>query len=166
MLETTHDHPFLSTVYDDAERYDLEVELAFLLLHHAAYRRLNRSHTVVLDFSPVKDLLFAEAMLSGKDRAVFEALYEHVYAPFAPPDLVVYLDASPELSFQRVMTRLETEPDRRFEAEMDIDRLRLMCQLYDARLAELGREVVRLEVTGSQDPDYVADALARLAPNI
>src|SRR4051812_49406922 len=99
MCETTDRHPFLESVYRDDDRYDLEVELAFLLLHSSAWRRLDRSQTTVTDFSRYKDVLFAKDMLGDKpeDYALFADVYRRLYDGYLGADVVVYLRASPEL---------------------------------------------------------------------
>lgn len=161
LCETTQDHPFLETVYDDARRYDLNVELAFLLLHNAGYRRVGSETTAVSDYSPAKDLVFAEAMLAGRELDLFVELYEQLYAGYRPPKLVVYLDASPELCLQRITERLRTDRSRAFEAGMDISRLRLMQSLYASRSAELGETVKRLAI---HPEDTVDDVVENLLP--
>src|SRR3954452_5775515 len=90
LCETTQDHPFLDSVYDDERRFDLEVELAFLLLHAGPYRRIDRATTTVTDYSPAKDVLFARDMLDGADLDLWLRTYEHVYRELPLPELVVF----------------------------------------------------------------------------
>jgi len=52
--ESTHNHPFLDSVYRDDARHDLEVELAFLLLHASAWRAIEAAGVTVTDFTPVR----------------------------------------------------------------------------------------------------------------
>lgn len=162
VCETTHDHPFLETVYDDARRYDFQVESAFLLLHNAGYRQIRRGATVVTDYSPVKDLLFAQAMLSGRDLELFVDLYNHLYFGLPMPEVVVYLDATPELCLKRVRRRLETDPARAFEAGMDGERLRLIKRVYESHMADLGDRVLRLDVGEGDTEADVVDALDKV----
>jgi deoxyguanosine kinase len=162
VCETTHDHPFIETIYDDTGRYDMQVELAFLLLHNAGYRRIPQEATVVTDYSPAKDLLFAEAMLAGRDLELFGDLYEQLYADLPAPELVLYLDASPDLCLERVRQRLETDPARTFEMRMDITRLRIMRDIYEARMAELGARVLRYTVGSADTESQVTDGLVNL----
>jgi deoxyadenosine/deoxycytidine kinase len=84
VIESTHNHPFLESVYRDGHRHDLEVELAFLLLHANAWRSIDRSATTVTDFTPVKDLLFARDTLADEDLRLFEAIYERLNEGSAP----------------------------------------------------------------------------------
>ena len=166
VCETTHDHPFLETVYDDTRRYDLQVELAFLLLHNAGYRQIDRNTLTIADFSPVKDLIFADAMLSGRERDLFDALYHELYERYLPPEVVVYLDAAPELCLGRVRKRLEADESRKFEAGMDLDRLRLIQEIYEAKMSDLGNSVVRLSVDDQPAEEIIDDLLSLIAVHL
>jgi deoxyadenosine/deoxycytidine kinase len=79
LRETTGDHPFLREVYDDADRDDLTVELSFLIVHANPFRRIDRSRLAICDFSPAKDMLFAEEMLDASDLDLFRTVYDRVY---------------------------------------------------------------------------------------
>lgn len=153
LLETTADHPFLQSVYDDERRHDLGIELAFLLLHASGWRGALATATPTLsDFSPVKDLIFADDMLEGDDRQLFETAYRRLHVPDERPELVVFLDVGPEECLRRARRR-----GRDFEAAMSADRLERLHHRYRARLHELGKRLVTLEVTPSEGPDRVAD---------
>lgn len=165
--ETTQGHPFLDTVYDDARRYDLQVELAFLLIHNGGYRQLRRREAVVTDFSPVKDLLFADAMLAGRDLEIFVEVYEQLYTGHPAPDRVVYLDVAPDLCLHRIRTRMERDPSRRFEAGMDLERLLQIQAVYESRLPELGKTVIRFDVNdGMTESEVVEGLMSALLPRV
>jgi deoxyguanosine kinase len=154
LQETTQDHPFLDSVYDDAHRYDLEVELAFLLLHAGAYRRVDRSLTTVADYSPAKDVLFARDMLRGEDLDLWLRTYRHVYRDLPLPDVVVFLRLPPEECLKRVQSR-----GRDFESRVTVERLSRMEALYENELDGLGQRVDVLDIQPGWEPDDVADAI-------
>jgi deoxyadenosine/deoxycytidine kinase len=162
VCETTQDHPFLSTVYDDQARHDLQVELAFLLLHSAAYREISVDRNVVTDFSPVKDLLFAADMLAEPDLALFESVYHQLYSGQSIPSLVAYLDVSPEVCMDRVRRRLSSDGRRSFEQGLELVRLQRMQERYEARLSDLGERVLRLPIPAELSETQVADQLVEL----
>lgn len=158
--ETTGDHPFLRQVYNDQGRDNLTVELAFLIVHANAYRRVNRASATVTDFSPVKDLLFAEDMLAGPELDFFRQSYHVLYHGHLPPDLVVYLRAVPELCLARIRERYERDPHRRFEQGLTLERLRRMHERYEAGADRLGARVVAYDVDPRAQADDVADGVA------
>ncbi len=160
--ETTADHPFLSQVYDDQGRDDLTVELAFLIVHANAYRRVNRASATVTDFSPVKDLLFAEDMLAGAELDFFRQSYNVLYHVHPPPDLVIYLRAEPELCLGRIRKRYERDPGRLFEQGLTLERLHRMHHRYEAGADRLGARVVAYDVDSGDQEDDVADGVASI----
>lgn len=147
LIESTQQHPFLESVYRDEARHDLEVELAFLLLHASAWRAIEPTQRTVSDFTPVKDLLFARDMLTDRaDLELFEAAYERLNKGSPRAQIVIFLRASPELSLERVRARYERDEHRRFEQSMELERLRrIECQ-YEAHHQELGRTVLDLDL--------------------
>ena len=162
LRETTADHPFLQQVYDDAHRDDLTLELSFLLVHANPYRLLDRTRTTICDFSPAKDLLFAEDMLGGRDLTLFDEIYAHVYEQHPLPEVVVYLNAEPSLCLARVRHRMTTDPSRSFEAGMTLERLERMRSRYEDGLEQLGESAVVFNVEASTGPEALADAIVGL----
>ena len=162
VCETTQNHPFLETVYHDAGRYDLQVELAFLLLHSAAYRQIPGERVTVTDFSPTKDRFFAEGLLSGSDLDLFERVYSQLYAGKPQPETVVFLDAAPDLCMERVRQRLSRDPTRRFEEGLEMGRLQRMRDIYLSRVHELGQRVLRLPISADLSEVDVVDRLLEL----
>lgn len=146
-IESTQHHPFLDSVYRDEARHDLEVELAFLLLHASAWRGIEPGQRTVTDFTPVKDLLFARDTLGeAADLELFEAAYERLNEGSAQAQFVIFLQASAELSLARVRERFERDERRRFEQSMELERLRRIEHQYEVHHSQLGRTVLDLDL--------------------
>ena len=153
LTESTQDHPFLEAVYRDGDRHDLEIELAFLLLHASAWRAIEPGAHTVSDFTPMKDLVFARDTLTDPDDlALFEGAYERLNRDSRPADVVLYLDATAELALSRVRQRYEKDPNRRFEEAMESERLRAIERGYEVHHAELGARVVDLDLAAILKP--------------
>jgi deoxyguanosine kinase len=147
VIESTHNHPFLDSVYRDDARHDLEVELAFLLLHANAWRAIDPAASTVTDFTPVKDLLFARDMLSvPEDLDLFERAYWRLRDGSGPADVVIYLRATPALALERVRARFEEDEHRRVEMTMELERLRRIERQYESHREMLGERVLVLEL--------------------
>ena len=109
LLEEPDANPFLPGFYQDRVRYALPAQLFFLFQRVRQVRALNQSDlftsVTIADFMLEKDPLFARATLSDDELS----LYDQVYAslkPSAPrPDLVIYLQASPDTLVERVRQR-------------------------------------------------------------
>jgi deoxyguanosine kinase len=160
--ETTGEHPFLGQVYEDVIRDDLTVELAFLLVHANAYRRIPRGSRTICDFSPVKDQLFAEDMLSGAELNFFLDAYRFVYQDHPRPDVALYLRADPALCLERVRKRLEHDPGREFELGMTLERLVRMRDRYESALDRLGDKCLVYDLVAARTEEQVAADLATI----
>ncbi|HQO28083.1 MAG TPA: deoxynucleoside kinase [Accumulibacter sp.] len=114
LLEEPERNPFLARFYRDEEHFGLATQLHFLLQRIDKVREMPTSEVpeqpVVSDFLLAKDPLFALLTLREDEYALYRRLLEEL-APVAPvPDLVVYLQASPDILIARVRRRaLEME---------------------------------------------------------
>lgn len=149
--ERSADHPFLDAFDRDIPRYTLETELCFVLLHYHQYRDLDRGRLVLLDYSPVKDLVFADLNLDSGDHELFEALYARTSGSLPTPDLTVFLDLELELILTRIRQR-----GRDYEHGIDPAYLAGLRDAYMRREAELGSRVQRLTVGTAMTREHVA----------
>lgn len=168
LTESTHNHPFLASVYRDADRHDLEVELAFLLLHAGAWRAIDPRANTVSDYTPVKDLLFArDTLAEAADLTLFELAYERLNVGSAQGHVVIFLRASPELALSRVRARYEREEHRRFEESMELDRLKRIESQYEDHHDQLGSVVLDLDLErvlrAGEDEEHSKERVANAA---
>ncbi len=112
LLEDAQANPFLARFYRDRRRYALPTQLHFL------FHRLAQAGTpapaegapppVVCDYLLEKDALFAALTLDDDEYPLYRAVYDRLAAPLLPalqPDLVIYLQATPETLVDRVRRR-------------------------------------------------------------
>ena len=129
LLEQPADNPFLARFYQDMARYALPTQLFFLFqrakqIEPLAQTDMFRSPTVS-DFLLDKDPLFARITLSGDEFALYQRIYEAL-RPHAPaPDLVVYLQAQPDILIDRVRRRAAL-----FERGISEEYLALLAESY------------------------------------
>lgn len=150
--ERSSDVPFLADFYRDIPRYTFETELCFVLVHYHQYRDLEGTN--VLDYSPVKDLVFADLNLQGEDYAAFEAVYGRTSGLEALPDFAVFLDLEIDHLLERIASR-----GREYETDFPRDYLESLREVYAARESELGQKVGRVTVTTEDSPPAVAAAV-------
>lgn len=109
LLEKPEENPFLASFYQDPQRHALPTQLFFLFQRINEVRDLTqmdlfRSNSVS-DYLFDRDMLFARLNLSDNEFALYQNIYQSL-APQAPiPDLVIYLQASPETLIERVRRR-------------------------------------------------------------
>ncbi len=109
LLEQAEENPFLARFYADNARYALQTQMFFLLQRERQLRELAQaqifSRGVVSDFMFAKDDLFARMTLSDEDYARYAPLYRQAAAQLPAPDLVLWLQASPDTLLQRIAQR-------------------------------------------------------------
>lgn len=155
--ERSSEHPFLAAFYSDVERYKFETELVFVLLHYHQYRDIAPGRDVVLDYSPVKDLIFADVNLTGQDYDIFTAVYQRTLGALPAPDLTIFFDLEPDHTLQRIAAR-----DRDYERDIEPGYLQTIKAAYEARYAELGTRVQRIHVAADATRDDVVAAAAQI----
>ena len=109
LLEDPDANPFLPRFYEDPARHALPAQLFFLFQRVNQLRDLNQSDLfrglAVSDFMLDKDPLFASLTLKDDELRLYEQIYAHLHPQVPPPDLVVYLQASPATLAERVRRR-------------------------------------------------------------
>ena len=102
------DNPFLADFYAEKPGSAFSSQMYFLI---ERFRRLNElrleenATPVVSDFLFEKDKIFAYINLNNEELKLYERYYE-IFAPSVPaPDLVIYLQAKPEVLLKRVSKR-------------------------------------------------------------
>lgn len=129
VMEEPEENPFLEKFYRDGARYALPTQLFFLFqrvnqLRDIAQRDLF-SNAVVGDFLLDKDPLFARLTLDDDELGLYQTLYENLRPQAPTPDLVIYLQASPDILIDRVRRR-----GLRMESGINDTYLRALAEAY------------------------------------
>ena len=109
MLEDPDANPFLPRFYENPERYALPTQLFFLFQRIEQVAALNQAdlfrRATVGDFMLEKDPLFARLNLKDEELKLYEQIFDHLKPQAPAPDLVIYLQATPETLVERVYRR-------------------------------------------------------------
>jgi len=109
LLEQPQENPFLARFYQDMPRYALPVQLFFLFQRIRMLEPLTQldlfARPVIGDFLLDKDPLFARITLNGDELSLYQKMYDALRPRAPAPDLVVYLQAQPEVLAERVRRR-------------------------------------------------------------
>jgi len=109
LLEDPDSNPFLPGFYQDRARYALPTQLYFLFQRATQLRALSQpdlfAGITIADFMIDKDSLFARLTLSDDEYSLYRQVYEQLKPQAPAPDLVIYLQASPEKLIERVRRR-------------------------------------------------------------
>ena len=109
LLEQPQANPFLQNFYSDMPRHALPTQLYFL------FQRLEQLDTIRLqqktgraiasDFLFDKDQIFAEVTLNKIERELYHKIRQRLDPDLPTPDLVIYLQATPEILLKRIKQR-------------------------------------------------------------
>jgi deoxyadenosine/deoxycytidine kinase len=109
VLEMAEENPFLTRYYQQPEAAALPTQLYFLMQRARQMQALFQADLFkpvqVSDFLMEKDRLFAELTLNEDELALYEQVYAALNIDAPMPDLVIYLQASPEVLLQRIQKR-------------------------------------------------------------
>ena len=106
----TDDNPFLSDFYDEKPGSAFRAQMYFLYERH---RRLLDSRAqdnpapIVSDFLFEKDKIFAYLNLDNEELKLYERYFEMLAPSMPAPDLVIYLQAKPEVLRKRVSKKAD-----------------------------------------------------------
>ena len=119
LLEEAELNPFLERFYRNRQQTALATQLFFLFQRVQKITELKQrdmfEHTRVADFVLEKDPLFARVNLEPDEFVLYQKVFDKMRVDAPCPDLVIYLQASPD----RLLERIER---RGIDAERLIDR--------------------------------------------
>ena len=102
------DNPFLGDFYDEKPGAAFRAQMYFLVERQRRLREalaVTSPGQVVSDYLMEKDRIFANLNLNDEELKLYERYYGILAADIPPPDLVIYLQASPEVLRARISKR-------------------------------------------------------------
>jgi deoxyadenosine/deoxycytidine kinase len=106
VLDAVEENPFLADFNADRRKHAFQTQLFFLLSRFQQQQALFQqdlfSQSTVADYLFAKDRIFAAHALAPAELPLYDRLYELLGPRVVKPDLVVYLQARPEVLLQRI----------------------------------------------------------------
>jgi deoxyguanosine kinase len=130
VYEQPERNPFLADFYQahDKRAWAKPLLSTFLFLQERQLRQAlpfaEQGHLVLCDFHPLKNLVFARALLETSEQARLADLYQGLCIP--QPDLVIYLKADEPT----ILSRIRKKPDP-FEPSLDLTFITQITWAYD-----------------------------------
>ena len=130
VFEKVEENPFLTKFYEDRESYAFQAQIFFLLSRYQQQRELIQqdlfNQNAVSDYLFAKDRIFATLNLSSEEITLYKQLYQLLDPRVPKPDLVVYLQARPDVLYKRVKKR-----DKEFDREITPEYLTEVARAYN-----------------------------------
>lgn len=99
------DNPYLEDFYKNAPGAALRTQMHFLFERFKQLSEVAKGSSLmpmVSDYIFEKDKLFAYLNLTDDEAAVYDNYYHYFHEKIMPPDLVIYLKATPEVLRERI----------------------------------------------------------------
>jgi deoxyguanosine kinase len=129
VLEAVEENPFLPGFYQDRKKHAFQAQLFFLLSRFQQQQELFQqdlfNQVTVADYLFAKDRIFASLTLEPNELALYERIWQELGARVVKPDLVVYLQARPEVLAGRIRKR-----GRDFERQVAPEYLEAVSRAY------------------------------------
>ena len=130
VLEKPEENPFLPQFYQDRKKYAFQAQLFFLLNRYQQQKEIAQldlfNQITISDYLFAKDRIFASINLDDHELALYEQIYQLLNSQMPSPDLVIYLQAKPEVLLHRIRSR-----NHPYERELDLDYLKLLNEAYN-----------------------------------
>ncbi len=130
ILEKAEENPFLPYFYEDREKYAFQTQIFFLLNRFQQQKEMTQldlfNQVTICDYLFDKDRIFASINLNDAELALYEQVFHLLNGQVSSPDLVIFLQAKPEVLFHRIKTR-----NIHYEKEIEIDYLKTLIEAYN-----------------------------------
>jgi deoxyguanosine kinase len=153
VFERVEDNPFLPKFYKARELYAFQNQTFFLLNRYQQQMELGQqdlfNQDTVADYLFAKDKIFATLTLSTEELSLYQQVYALLNTRVPKPDLVVYLQARPEVLYKRVKKR-----DKKYERSVTFEYLTEVAQAYNQFFFHY--DETPLLVVNTSEIDFVA----------
>lgn len=145
--EPVETNPYLEKFYADMPRYALEMQIFLLSKRFETHQKINwLEEPVIQDRTIYEDTMFAKILhdlghIDDLGYATYKRLF-HIYKRYLIyPDVLVYLNVSPQVALER--TRKRARPG---EGAVSLDYLRLLHSEYEIWIAEMAKYTAVLDL--------------------
>lgn len=127
------ENPFLARFYEPGgiERWGFQTEVSFLTQRvdqvGEIAERLDRGQSVVTDFTPQQNLIFARITVDPMEFGLYQELYDRLFEGLPRPDRLICLDAELRTIMRRIRRRA-----RDMESGISADYIRKLRAGYGA----------------------------------
>lgn len=123
-------NPFLERFYENPRKFAFQTQLFFLLSRYRQQREMAQGNLfekgLVSDYVLAKDKIFALINLEDDEIALYDSIYRLLVPTVPRPDLVIYLQARPEVLINRVRKRGVD-----YERNISLDYLKTLSDAYN-----------------------------------
>ena len=130
ILEKPEENPFLSRFYQDPKKHAFQTQVFFLLTRFQQQQQIAQldlfNQVTLSDYLFEKDRIFALLNLDENELILYEKIFQLLEGRIPTPDLVIFLQAKPEVLLHRIRSR-----NISYEKEIELDYLKQLTEAYN-----------------------------------
>jgi len=130
ILERPEENPFLPHFYEDRKKSAFQTQIFFLLNRFQQQKEIAQldlfNQVTLCDYLFSKDRIFASLNLDNHELALYEQIFHLLSGQIPSPDLVIFLQAKPEVLLHRVKSR-----NIPYEKEIELEYLKALTEAYN-----------------------------------
>jgi deoxyadenosine kinase len=145
--EPVENNEYLEDFYRDTPRYAFATQIYLLNKRFAQHQEIIwRGRSAVQDRTIYEDSIFAKmlartGLMDERDYRTYIELFRNMSNFMCKPNVIVYLDVSPETSLERIRSR-----GRGVETGISLDYLRALHRGYEEFIADVSRVIPVISV--------------------
>ena len=145
--EPIGDHEYLADFYRDTRRYAFATQIYLLNRRFQQHQEIIwRGRSAVQDRTIYEDSIFAKmlartGLMEERDYRTYLSLFRNMSNFMCKPNVIVYLDVSPEESLERIRTR-----GRDIEQGITLDYLEALYRGYEEFVDDISRVIPLIRV--------------------
>ena len=162
--EPVKDNEYLSDFYRDTKQYAFATQIYLLNRRFQQHQEIIwKGGGAVQDRTIYEDAIFAKTLVNldlmdERDYRTYLSLFKNMSNFMCRPNIIVYLDISPETSMARIKER-----SRDVESEISLDYLKMLQSEYEVFIEEIARTipVIRVSWEKYHDANEMAEVIER-----
>jgi len=145
--EPVDDNEYLEDFYRDTARYSFATQIYLLNRRFQQHQEIIwRGESAIQDRTIYEDSVFARmladmGLMDERDYRTYVELFRHMSNFMCKPNVIVYLDVSPERSYERIQQR-----DREVESGITMEYLEKLYEKYAEFIEDISRRVPVISV--------------------
>ncbi len=151
--EPVQDNEYLADFYRDTARYAFATQIYLLNRRFQQHQEIIwRGRSAIQDRTIYEDSVFARTLvdlglMDKRDYHTYQDLFQHMSNFMCKPNLIVYLDVSPERSMERIQKR-----SREVETTITLDYLQALYSSYETFVGTISRVIPVIRVDYDRFP--------------
>jgi deoxyadenosine kinase len=162
--EPVADNEYLADFYRDTPRYSFAMQVYLLNRRFQQHQEIIwRGRSAVQDRTIYEDSIFAKmlartGLMEERDYRTYVQLFRHMSNFMCKPSVIVYLDVSPESSFERIQLR-----SRGVESGIKLEYLAALYEGYQEFVASISKvvPVIRVDYERFATAEEMAEVIRR-----